>query len=469
MSPPEPRYRPAPATPALGGAFFDEVVPARFPQPRLRFRNDRVAGPLGLTALDDASWVDHFARFAPLPGNLLRPLALRYHGHQFQQYNARLGDGRGFLYAQLLDADGRLLDLSTKGSGQTPYSRGADGRLTLKGGVRELLATEMLEALSVHTSKTLSLVETGEQLQRNDEPSPTRASVLVRVVWSSVRFGSFQRLAHEGDRAATTRLVDFVLEHYYPALPASPERLFAEIARRSASLVAQWSAAGFVHGVLNSDNLNVTGESFDYGPWRFLPHYDPGFTAAYFDHSGLYAFGRQDAAVRWNLERLAECFTPIAGRGPIERALVDYEARVLGEFATKLLGRLNLESRSPVEDSLLVQRCLCFLQASKLPWDRFFFDWEGGQASAPRALQGPFRAAYAAPRFAALRTLLEDRAPRSPARLASAYLQGEGPITMHIDEVERVWAAIEAQDDWSALHDKLAEVRRLAAHHALSG
>ena len=167
-------YRPDPRVPDLGDGFFDPVAAASFPQRTLRFRNQRWAQRIGLGELDATEWEAHLARFEPLPGNLPRPLALRYHGHQFGVYNPNLGDGRGFLHAQMRDDAGRLLDLGTKGSGKTPWSRGGDGRLTLKGGVREVLATEMLEALGVNTSKTLSLFETGEMLFRGDEPSATR-------------------------------------------------------------------------------------------------------------------------------------------------------------------------------------------------------------------------------------------------------------------------------------------------------
>src|ERR1700748_146468 len=190
-------YRPDTPYAALGPEFADPVAPADFPKALIRFRNDRAAATVGLDALDDAEWIAAFARFEPLPGNLPEPLAMRYHGHQFRVYNPDIGDGRGFLFAQLREAGtDRLLDLGTKGSGQTPWSRRADGRLTLKGAVREVLATEMLEALGVPTSKTLSVIETGEDLHRHDEPSPTRSAVLVRLSHSHVRFGTFQRLAY---------------------------------------------------------------------------------------------------------------------------------------------------------------------------------------------------------------------------------------------------------------------------------
>lgn len=173
------RYSPDPKILTLGGPppspFYDAVRAATFPMRRLRYRNQRWADRVGLGGLSDEAWLDHFAGFHPLKDNLAEPLALRYHGHQFRTYNPDIGDGRGFLFAQLRDDAGRLLDLGTKGSGQTPYSRFGDGRLTLKGGVREILATEMLEALGVYTSKSFSLVETGEALTRNDEPSPTRS------------------------------------------------------------------------------------------------------------------------------------------------------------------------------------------------------------------------------------------------------------------------------------------------------
>jgi uncharacterized protein YdiU (UPF0061 family) len=214
--PVSPAYRPDPKLAELGPEFADPVRAEAFPKTILRFRNDRAATTVGLDTLTDEEWIAHFGRFEPLPGNLDPPLAQRYHGHQFRVYNPEIGDGRGFTFAQLREAgSGRLLDLGTKGSGRTPWSRSGDGRLTLKGGIREVLATGMLEALGVDTSRSFSLIETGEGLERGDEPSPTRSSVLVRLSHSHVRFGSFQRHAffERGDRI--TALTDYVIANYY--------------------------------------------------------------------------------------------------------------------------------------------------------------------------------------------------------------------------------------------------------------
>ncbi len=194
----------------LGDQFYDAVKAAEFPTAIPRFLNRRWAERVGLGNVD---WEKHFARFEPLPGNLEEPLALRYHGHQFRVYNPDIGDGRGFLFAQVRDDRGRLLDLGTKGSGQTPYSRRADGRLTLKGGVREVLATEMLEALGVNTSKSFALFETGEELWRGDEPSPTRSSVLTRLSHGHIRIGTFQRFAFFEDVEAIAKLTRYCLDH----------------------------------------------------------------------------------------------------------------------------------------------------------------------------------------------------------------------------------------------------------------
>jgi uncharacterized protein YdiU (UPF0061 family) len=461
-------YRPSRRHADLGAAFYDLVEPARFPAHVLRFRNQRWAARVGLEVLTGAEWIAHFGHFAPLPGGFEQPLALRYHGHQFRHYNPRLGDGRGFLFAQLHDAaDGRLLDLGTKGSGQTPWSRGADGRLTLKGGVREVLATAMLEAQGVETSKTFSLIETGEALQRNDEPSPTRAAVLVRLSHSHIRIGTFQRLAFLKDQDGLARLLDHAIRHYLPECwrEDQAERagaFLAEVCRRVARMGAQWTAAGFVHGVLNTDNINITGESFDYGPWRWLPHYDPGFTAAYFDEGGLYAFGRQAQALLWNLCRLAECLLPLAPKEPLEAALGAFEAEMDVALPQEVCRRLGLAPAGQAADDALVEALFGFLHDSRAPFEQAFFDWQGGMLSADRAARSPSAAQYATEGFAPLREALAAHAAAPALRLDHPYFAKAAPVTLLIEEVEAIWAPIAERDDWSALHATLDAIAEMA-------
>ncbi|SCY72954.1 protein adenylyltransferase SelO [Microvirga guangxiensis] len=467
-----PAYRASKSHQALGADFYDIVAPAQFPTHLLRYRNQRWAARTGLEDLTDDRWVKHFGLFEPLPGSFEQPLALRYHGHQFRTYNPHLGDGRGFLFAQLYDTqDGRLLDLATKGSGQTPWSRHADGRLTLKGGVREVLATEMLEALGVNTSKSFSLIETGEELERGDEPSPTRSSVLVRLSHSHIRIGTFQRFLYLDEVGNIGRLLDYTITTYMPELwrESAPERASAfleEVCRRVARMGAEWMAAGFVHGVLNTDNINVTGESFDYGPWRFLPAYDPAFTAAYFDETGLYAFGRQPDALLWNLYRLAECFLPIAEQSKLEASLSAFQPALHQEFPAAILRRLGLRSHSPERDAQLARSLWAFLHNTKAPFEQTFFDWYGGVKSLGRAGQSPSAAFYAHPTFQDFRDALEDFEPVSRLKLDHPYFARLTPCTMLIDDVEAIWEPIASRDDWTAFRSKLEDIRTMSEAYA---
>jgi uncharacterized protein YdiU (UPF0061 family) len=468
-----PAYRPDPVFMRLGPDFADPVRPADFPQATLRFRNDRAAATVGLEGLDQAEWLNHFARFAALPDNQPGPLAMRYHGHQFRSYNPDLGDGRGFLFAQLREAGtGRLLDLATKGSGQTPWSRSGDGRLTLKGGVREILAATMLETLGVPTSRAFSLVETGEQLQRGDEPSPTRSAVLTRLSHSHIRFGSFQRQAFAERPDLITVLVDHAVETYYPQVADQPDRpkvLLEQAVAASARLLARWMAAGFVHGVLNTDNMVVTGESFDYGPWRFLPKNDPNFTAAYFDHSGLYSFGRQPEAVFWNLQQLAGCLALVTDQAGLIAALNGFSDLYRDALRAAVLDRLGLKSRSLEADIALVQAAFTALAGGgeALRWEPFFFDWFGGEASQGRALAGPRAALYGQEAFVDFRRQLSAFETDRPERLEGPVFARPEPEELLIDEVEALWAPIAQADDWSALYAKLARLEAARVAYAL--
>jgi uncharacterized protein YdiU (UPF0061 family) len=451
-------YAPETAILSLGEAFYDPVEAANFPQTILRFRNDRWAPAVGLDALSEAEWLRHFGRFEPLPDNLPQPLALRYHGHQFRSYNPEIGDGRGFLFAQLHDGAGRLLDLGTKGSGQTPYSRFGDGRLTLKGGVREVLATEMLEALGVETSKTFSLIETGEALERNDEPSPTRAAVLVRLQHSHIRIGTFQRLAYFSQAEEMRALAGYCLRHYYGEEPGddAPARLLALFVPAAAELAASYIAAGFVHGVLNTDNIAITAQSFDYGPWRWTPLWDGAFTAAYFDHAGLYAFGRQPEAIHWNALQLARALTLVADPEALTPSLDGFAAEFQQALVRALFWRLGIKPQAQDQDSALLIALETALARKTVEIDRFFFDWRGGRRRGP----SPADQAYADEAFAELERSLAGY-EAAPGSLDHPFWSGEAPCSMHIDEVEAIWSRIDEADDWSALHAKVAAVRRV--------
>ena len=434
----------------------------------MRYRNQRWARRTGLDTLSREEWLNHFARFNPLPENLPHPLALRYHGHQFGVYNPYLGDGRGFLFAQMRDCQThRLLDLGTKGSGKTPWSREGDGRLTLNGGLREVLATEMLEAMGVETSKSFSLIETGEQLMRGDEPSPARSSVLVRLSHSHIRIGTFQRFAHLNDIESLGALVDHSIKFYMPeawddSLHQRALHFLSEVSNRVARMGAQWMAAGFVHGVLNSDNINITGESFDYGPWRFLPAYDPEFTAAYFDQGGRYAYGRQPSVLLWNLTRLAECLEPFAAPDEMTATLQGFASTIQQEFAAAVVRRLGLVPRDPSDDLKLANGLFSFLRATAAPFEQVFFDLYGGLASEARWERSPVAPVYRAEGFAALRPLLAEHHPMQGINVDHRYFQRTVPVTMLIEEVQSVLEAIRQSDDWSPFEAKLADIAQMA-------
>ncbi|MBI1251446.1 MAG: YdiU family protein [Alphaproteobacteria bacterium] len=460
-------YRPDPQFQSLGPDFADPVEAATFPERTARFLNQDWAERVGLGGLVAHEWENHFARFKPLPDNMPTPLAMRYHGHQFRVYNPDIGDGRGFLYAQLRDGAGRLLDLATKGSGQTPYSRFGDGRLTLKGGVREVLAAQMLEATGVNTSKAFALYETGEALERTDEPSPTRSAVLTRLSHSHIRFGTFQRLSYLERPDLMIALLNHCIAHYYPHLEpldgdAAVEAFYGEVVAASARLASQWMAAGFVHGVLNTDNLNITGESFDYGPWRFLPTSAPGFVAAYFDEQGLYAFGRQPEAVSWALSQLGGALSTLCPAEQLEphlRRFVEHYRTALRDavFASPAIAARDIE-----DDLQFLQNLFAWMTDAQVGWQQFFHDWRGGGHSAIRAADGPHGQVYDALEFSAVRRAIEARTGVKGAA-SHPYFQRPVAVTMTIEDVEAIWEPIAERNDWSKFQDKLNDIALMRA------
>ena len=461
-------YRPAPVHPALGDGFFDRGDTRALPAATCcAIATSAGRSGSGSASSRRAEWEDHFARFVPLPGNLPQPLALRYHGHQFRVYNAALGDGRGFLFAQLRDVhDGRLLDLATKGSGQTPWSRGGDGRLTLKGGVREVLATAMLEALGVPTSKSFSLFETGERLERGDEPSPTRSSVLVRLGHSHVRFGTFQRLRYHDDEAALRRLVEFSVEHYLPEAAGADEPARGVPARGDG---AQRTPLRRVDGgglrarraqhrqhERHGRELRLRAVSLPARPRPRLRRrlLRPGGSLRVRPPAG-------DRAVEPGAPRRRAHAARARSRS-LARALAAYDSVFHDAFHGAVLTRLGLWPRRSRRGRRLVARGARVPRREphglrslllRLVRRRRQRRAGAGEPGGARTIAGA--------RFAALRRRLEQYAPRHPERLALPYFQRAAPCTLLIDDIEALWAAIAERDDWAPFDAKLEAIEEL--------
>ncbi|MEM9090872.1 MAG: YdiU family protein [Cyanobacteria bacterium P01_F01_bin.53] len=464
----------------LGGDYYDAVTPATFPKHILRFRNDDVLTQLGLFPkdVDDEDFTEafgHFIEHEPF-------LALRYHGYQFRNYNPNIGDGRGFLYGQVRGTNGKLYDFGTKGSGPTPYSRGGDGRLTLKGGVREILASESLHALGVNTSRTLSLIETGEKLYRGDEPSPTRSSVMMRFSHSHIRFGTFERLRYLNKPELIRKLLNHVIEVYYPHLlgieveQSRYAHWFSELSERLATLVAQWMTAGFCHAVLNTDNMSITGESFDYGPFAFIDEYDPRFTAAYFDYSGLYCYGNQPGACYWNLEKLAVALDGVVDRDSMEAGLAQYQPKYAAVFCDRTFKKLGItpalvRGLSAVEVRReLITQTLTLLEETRVGYQDFF-----------ATLTQQFEAGWRDDANRILRATLENSDPKAAEQLQQwrkvyqkclselapedmdtvwRCLRANNPMIVPLrPEIEAVWAPITEEDNWQPFYDLLKRLQ----------
>ncbi|MEM9772060.1 MAG: YdiU family protein [Cyanobacteria bacterium P01_D01_bin.73] len=480
-----------PAFAALGEEYFDVVQAASFPKHDLRFRNDALLERFGLTpqGVTDQQFVEAFGQFAgrePL-------LAMCYHGYQFGYYNRQLGDGRGFLYGQVRGQDGELYDLATKGSGSTPYSRGGDGRLTLKGGMREVLASELLARLKVRTSRCLCLIETGEELWRGDEPSPTRSSVMVRTGRSHLRFGTFERLHYMKRPDLVQKLLNHAIATYYPHLIANQDleagnsiqaiktqeiyaQFYAELVQRVAQLCAQWMTSGFCHAVLNTDNMLVTGESFDYGPFAFINSYDPTFTAAYFDHQGRYAYGRQPTVCRTNLELLQTPLGLVMERGDMEAGIAGFEEAYDDEYQQRMAARLGFVGLSSEDADDLVGATVRFLAASQVSYSDFFIhlrqrfqpswrdDTELAQTMEPlgaaanggplsgEALQewGQWRLIF----HRLLQALSDDELGQMGDRLT----EWNSTVSMVRPVIESLWEPITNDDDWSVFNRMVKQI-----------
>ncbi|HOX05359.1 MAG TPA: YdiU family protein [Planctomycetota bacterium] len=330
--------------------FCARVLPTPVAAPSLLALNRGLAGELGLPAeqLTSPEGV------AVLAGNRIpegaEPVACAYAGHQFGVFVPQLGDGRAILLGEIVGGDGRRRDVQLKGSGRTPFSRDGDGRAAVGPVLREYLVGETMHALGVPTTRALAAVRTGEEVFRQ---GPLPGAVLTRVASSHIRVGTFEYFAARGDREALSRLVAFALERHYPDAPrreGAALALFDAVAGAQADLVARWLALGFVHGVMNTDNMAVSGETIDYGPCAFLDAYDPLRTFSSIDRGGRYAFARQPDAALWNLARFAEALAalvdadPARADGILNERLAALPARLAAAYEAEILRKLGLGS-----------------------------------------------------------------------------------------------------------------------------
>ncbi|MDQ3264008.1 MAG: YdiU family protein [Myxococcota bacterium] len=370
----------------LGEAFGTPVRPTPLPRPYPVAYNPDVARLLGLEEQpQDSAWVELVSGQASHPTG--QSFAMVYAGHQFGVYVPRLGDGRAVLLGEARDASGTLWDLHLKGAGPTPYSRGGDGRAVLRSSIREYLACEALHALGIPTTRALCLV--GSDLPLYREEVETAAS-LVRVAPTHVRFGTFEYLSHTQRHAELAQLADYVIQRCLPALAALPDAdrpaaLFEEAVSRTAELIAAWQAVGFCHGVLNTDNLSILGQTLDYGPYGFVEGFVPGFVPNHSDHRGRYALDQQPTIGLWNLTRLGEALLPLVPEPRLISLLETYPPRVEAAYLKRMRQKLGLTTAQE-EDWSLVQDGLGVLAEQETDYTRFFRAL-GGQALDEAPLQ----------------------------------------------------------------------------------
>ncbi|MGE5668344.1 MAG: protein adenylyltransferase SelO [Betaproteobacteria bacterium] len=324
--------------------------------PRLLFLNESLAEELGL----DLTSLDASARAAMFAGNTLpdgaEPLAQAYAGHQFGGFSPQLGDGRALLVGEVVDRQGRRRDIAFKGSGRTPFARGGDGKAAVGPMLREVLVSEAMHALGIPTTRALAVAATGEPVYR-ERVLP--GAVLTRVAASHIRVGTFEFHAFRGDVERVRRLAEYTLARHDPALVTAPQPFLALLrnaAERQAALVAQWMNVGFIHGVMNTDNMTLSGETIDYGPCAFVEAYDPAAVFSSIDHRGRYAFGKQPDVACWNLARLAETLLPLLSDDPEQAAAMATEviAAFPAQYRRHLLrgqrAKLGLRRGEPDDD-----------------------------------------------------------------------------------------------------------------------
>lgn len=346
----------------LGDAFYTQRAPDRLKtEPVLVHASAKALAVVGLpaNATADPRFAAIFSGQMPLPG--FQPLAMVYSGHQFGQWAGQLGDGRALTIGQVRNADGVLWDLQLKGAGKTPYSRFGDGRAVLRSSIREYLCSEAMAAMGVPTTRALSVVATRSHVLRETvEPG----AVVTRLLRSNIRFGHFEHFHHRGEPQRVRELADFVIRTYHPGLEGLPDRYrlwFDAVVSGTAHMVAHWQAVGFAHGVMNTDNMSILGDTLDYGPFGFLDAFDPGHICNHSDHSGRYAFDRQPAIALWNLQALAVAVQTVVAWDDINASLQAFVERFVARYAMLMRAKIGLAAEP---DSDLVTELLTLMRRS---------------------------------------------------------------------------------------------------------
>ncbi|ROQ24255.1 protein adenylyltransferase SelO [Gallaecimonas pentaromativorans] len=335
--------------------IYSAQPPAGFEQPELLLLNTELAAQFGLDA-DNAQIARWFGGPEAIPG--AAPLAQKYAGHQFGVYNPALGDGRGLLLGEIKDTQGQFWDLHLKGAGPTPYARGGDGRAVLRSSIREFLASEALYHLGFPTTRALCLVAGELPVQRE---TVERSAMVTRAARSHIRFGHFEHCFHRGLGSELIALKEYVVERHWPDLQGQPHKLFFErVVHKTAQMIAYWQAYGFAHGVMNTDNFSILGDTFDFGPYGFLDDYQPGFVCNHSDYNGRYAFDAQPSIALWNLNCLAMALSPMIESDDLVAALKQFQPALAGHYL-KLMGkRLGLEQVGK-DDAELINSFLALL------------------------------------------------------------------------------------------------------------
>jgi uncharacterized protein YdiU (UPF0061 family) len=377
-------------------ASYTRVQPTPVAVPRLLAWSDALGEQLGL-ARPSGLATDVLAGNRVLPG--MEPYSARYGGHQFGYWAGQLGDGRAITLGELLARDGSRQELQLKGAGLTPYSRTADGRAVLRSSLREFLCSEAMHWLGVPTTRALSLVGTGEQVIRDmfydGNPEPEPGAVVCRVAPSFVRFGNFEIHAASEEPEVLKRLADYVLRQHFPEL-GSYKDWYHEVCRRTAVLMSDWMRLGFVHGVMNTDNMSILGLTIDYGPYGWLEGYDPEWTPNTTDAEGRrYSYGKQPQIALWNLARLAEALLPIMPREELEEGLKLYGNTYRESFSKALAQKLGLASIDQAGDEELVTEMFGVLGAVETDFTLFFRGLSSVEDSADdQRLAAPLRRAF---------------------------------------------------------------------------